>query len=248
MRRPLTPRERRGAALLILALVLALAYWLLIDSWFAGPLRDINEQADQLREQQQRYASLLLQGDALKEQLDQARNDPASSTSLLPGDDPSAVAADLMQRIADLVSRQASLGAGCALTQRMPITPEQDSAEPYRQVKVSLTLECAIEPLTAVLHELEYQRPFLFVDEMSLRRDANAPLKGGAGKLVAHLLVRGYLQPAGSGDSENPVKADTPDDADEAGDDSTDDVDETAATSKAGNNTESGEADEEAEE
>ncbi|EPN55362.1 general secretion pathway protein M, partial [Pseudomonas syringae pv. actinidiae ICMP 19096] len=42
----------------------------------------------------------------------------------------------------------------------------------YRQVKVSLTLNCAIEPLTAILHALEYQRPFLFVDEMSMRRDA----------------------------------------------------------------------------
>lgn len=196
MRRPLTSRERRGAALIVLALVLCAGYWLLIDSWFAGPLRDINTQADQLREQQQRYAGLLSQGDALKQQLEQARNDPASSTSLLPGDDPSAVAADLMQRVADLISSHASTGGGCSLTQRMPITPEQDGAEPYRQVKVSLTLECAIEPLTAILHELEYQRPFLFVDEMSIRRGADAPLKGGAGKLVAHLLVRGYLQPA----------------------------------------------------
>jgi general secretion pathway protein M len=196
MRRPLTSRERRGAALIVLVLVLCAGYWLLIDSWFAGPLRDINAQADQLREQQQRYAGLLSQGDALKQQLEQARNDPASSTSLLPGDDPSAVAADLMQRVADLISSHATTGGGCSLTQRMPITPEQDGAEPYRQVKVSLTLECAIEPLTAILHELEYQRPFLFVDEMSIRRGADAPLKGGAGKLVAHLLVRGYLQPA----------------------------------------------------
>lgn len=196
MRRPLTSRERRGAALLVLALVLCAGYWLLIDSWFAGPLRDINAQAEQLREQQQRYAGLLSQGDALKQQLEQAKNDPASSTSLLPGEDPSAVAADLMQRVADLISSHATTGGGCALTQRMPITPEQDGAEPYRQVKVSLTLECAIEPLTAILHELEYQRPFLFVDEMSIRRAADAPLKGGAGKLVAHLLVRGYLQPA----------------------------------------------------
>jgi len=196
MRRPLTSRERRGAALIILALVIFAGYWLLIDSWFAGPLRDINAQADQLREQQQRYAGLLSQGDALKKQLEQARNDPASSTSLLPGDDPSAVAADLMQRVADLISSHGTTGGGCSLTQRMPITPEQDGAEPYRQVKVSLTLECAIEPLTAILHELEYQRPFLFVDEMSIRRGADAPLKGGAGKLVAHLLVRGYLQPA----------------------------------------------------
>lgn len=198
MRRPLIPRERRGAALIGLAVVLGAVYWLLIDSWFAGPLRAMSEQAEQLREQQQRYAGVLRQGDSLRQQLEQARQDPASSTSLLPGDDPSAVAADLMQRIADLINSRATVGGGCSLTQRMPITPQQDDSEPYRQVKVSLTLNCAIEPLTAIVHELEYQRPFLFVDEMSIRRAPNAPVSGGAGKLVVHLLVRGYLQPAGA--------------------------------------------------
>ena len=196
MRRPLTPRERRGAALIGLALVLGAVYWLLIDSWFAGPLRAMGEQAEQLREQQQRYAGVLRQADSLRQQLEQARQDPTSSTSLLPGDDPSAVAADLMQRIADLINSRATVGGGCSLTQRMPITPEQDDSEPYRQVKVSLTLNCAIEPLTAIVHELEYQRPFLFVDEMSIRRAPNAPVSGGAGKLAVQLLVRGYLQPA----------------------------------------------------
>ncbi|MFB3303960.1 type II secretion system protein GspM [Pseudomonas sp. AMR01] len=198
MRRPLTPRERRGAALLVLALLLGAAYWLLIDSWFAGPLRTMGERAEQLREQQQRYARVLHQGESLREQLEQARQDPASSNSLLPGEDPSAVAADLMQRIADLINSRAEVGGGCSLTQRMPITPEQDDTEPYRQVKVSLTLNCAIEPLTAILHELEYQQPFLFVDEMSIRRRPDAPASGGAGQLVVHLLVRGYLQPAGA--------------------------------------------------
>jgi general secretion pathway protein M len=198
MRRSLTPRERRGAALIVLAFVLCAAYWLLIDSWFAGPLRDIDSQTDTLRSQQQRYAGLLQQGDALHAQLEKAQQDPDSNTSLLPGEDPSAVAADLMQRVADLIDSHADTGAGCTLTQRMPITPEQEGSEPYRQVKVSLTLECGIEPLMAILHELEYQRPFLFIDDLSVRRDANAPLKGAAGKLVAHLLVRGYLQPAGA--------------------------------------------------
>jgi general secretion pathway protein M len=198
MRRSLTPRERRGAALIVLAFVLCAAYWLLIDSWFAGPLRDIDQQTETLRSQQQRYAGLLQQGDALHAQLEKAQQDPDSNTSLLPGEDPSAVAADLMQRVADLIDSHADTGAGCTLTQRMPITPEQEGSEPYRQVKVSLTLECGIEPLMAILHELEYQRPFLFIDDLSVRRDANAPLKGAAGKLVAHLLVRGYLQPAGA--------------------------------------------------
>ena len=105
MRRPLTRRERRGAALLTLALVLGAAYWLLIDSWFAGPLRAMGEQAEQLREQQQRYASVIRQGDALREQLAQAQQDPASSASLLPGDDPDVVAADMMQRLADQIGR-----------------------------------------------------------------------------------------------------------------------------------------------
>ena len=196
MRRPLTERERRGAALIILALVLAVVYWLLIDSWFAGPLRDINVQAQVLREQQQRYAGVLQHREALQQQLQKARNDPSSNSSLLPGDDPSTAAADLMQRMADSVSRHTTSGAGCALTQRMPMTPEQDSAEPYRQVKVSLTMSCAVEPLIAFLHDVEYQRPFLFVDQLSVRRNANAPTQGGAGKLEVHLLVRGYLQAA----------------------------------------------------
>lgn len=196
MRRPLTERERRGAALIILTWVLAAAYWLLIDSWFAGPLRDINAQAQGLREQQQRYAGVLQHREALQRQLQKARNDPSSNSSLLPGDDSSTVAADLMQRMADSVSRHASSGAGCVLTQRMPMTPEQDSAEPYRQVNVSLTLSCAVEPLIAFLHDVEYQRPFLFVDQLSVRRNANAPAHGGAGKLEVHLLVRGYLQAA----------------------------------------------------
>ncbi|WP_416425350.1 type II secretion system protein GspM [Pseudomonas sp. App30] len=204
MARPLTERERRGAALIALALVLAALYWLLVQSWFAGPLGEVNTQIEQLREQQQRYAGQLAQRPLLDKQLAAARHDPASSLSLLPGSDPSAVAADLMQRIADLIKAKADDGAGCALTQRMPITPEQDSAQPYRQIKVSLTLECSIEPLMALLHTLEFHRPFLFVDNLSVRRASSAPATGGAGRLTVHLLVRGYLAKAAAAQGEAP--------------------------------------------
>jgi len=197
MARPLTERERRGAALIALALVLIGLYWVLVQSWFAGPLSDVNSQIEQLREQQQRYAGQLAQRPLLEQQLSEAQDDPASSTSLLPGSDPSAVAADLMQRIADLIKAKGTQGAGCALTQRMPITPEQDSAQPYRQIKVSLTLECGIEPLMTLLHTLEFHRPFLFVDSLSVRRGNSAPATGGAGRLTVHLLVRGYLAKPG---------------------------------------------------
>lgn len=196
MRRELTARERRGAALIVLALAVWAAWWLLVQSWFLDPLMAIENQADSLREQQQRYAGALQQREALQQQLQQARRDPASRSSLLPGTDPSAVAADLMQRSLDLVKAHAAQGPGCQVTQRMPITPEQNSAEPYRQVKVSLTLECAMEPLTGLLHDLEYGQPFLFVDHVSIRRQTSAPASGGAGRLQVNLLLRGYLQAA----------------------------------------------------
>ncbi len=196
MRRELTARERRGAALIVLALAVWAGWWLLVQSWFLDPLMTIENQADSLREQQQRYAGVLQQRDALQQQLQQARRDPASRSSLLPGTDPSGVAADLMQRSLDLVKAHAAQGPGCQVTQRMPITPEQNSAEPYRQVKVSLTLECAMEPLTGLLHDLEYGQPFLFVDHLSIRRQTSAPASGGAGRLQVNLLLRGYLQPA----------------------------------------------------
>lgn len=196
MLRPLNARERRVAALLVLALVLGGAWWLLVQSWFLGPLSELNARRLALLEQQQHYAALLKAGRSLREQLQAAQRDPASQLSLLPGDDPSAVAADLMQHSVDQVQAHGHEGPGCEVSQRMPIVPEQDPQAPYRVVKVSLTLDCAIQPLAGLLHDLEFGQPYVFVDSASLQRATSAPATGGAGRLQAHLLLRGYLQPA----------------------------------------------------
>lgn len=210
MRREFTSRERRGAALIVLTLLLWAAWWLLVQSWFLDPLNDLEEQADTLRAQQQRYAGIVQQRIGLQQQLQAARRDPSSRSSLLPGEDPSAVAADLMQYSLDRVKAHANQGPGCQVTQRMPITPEHDSTEPYRQVKVSLTLDCAMEPLANLLHDFEYGQPFLFVDNLSLRRATSAPTSGGAGRLQVHLLLRGYLQQAPTQPERRPVTTGKP--------------------------------------
>lgn len=196
MRRPLTRRERRIAALTVLAMLLWAIWWLLIDSWFSGPLRDLNAEAATLREQQQGYAGLLAQVPQLHAELQRVRKDPASRSSLLAGTDPSAVAAELMQQAAEAVKAQSHVGPGCELTQRMPIVPEPVPGQAWRPVKVSLTLECGVEPLLRLLHGFEYGQPYLFVDHISVRRAATAPAQGGAGRLQVSLLLRGYLQAA----------------------------------------------------
>jgi general secretion pathway protein M len=195
MPRPLTRTERRACALLILGALAASAYWLLIASWFSGPLASINEQISQLREVQHDNAQLLVRRGSLERRLDAVRTDPSSADSLLPPGDPSAVAADLMQQVSDQVTDVANLGAGCSVQQRMPMLSDA-SAEPYLPVKVSLTLECAIQPLVSLLHALETQRPMLFVEHLSVQRRPDAALHGPAGRLTVHLLVRGYLPPA----------------------------------------------------
>jgi general secretion pathway protein M len=204
MRRPLTPRERRGGALLLLAALLAGLYWLLLHSWFVGPLLEQQGQMDTLREQHRQYAGLLQQTAPLQQRLEQAREAASSNASLLEGEDSSAVAADLMQAVSDRIKANQAYGAGCSLARRMPIVPEPSSDSPYRQVKLSLDLECAIEPLQRLLFELEYGRPLLFVDELNLRRANTAGLEGGPGRLEVHLLVSGYLHRAPAAEEPQP--------------------------------------------
>ncbi|WP_213877904.1 type II secretion system protein GspM [Pseudomonas sp. dw_358] len=196
MRRALTVNERRIAALALLALLLWTGWYVLIDSWFATPMAALDEQAQLLQSQHQRYARVLEQGPALRASLDQARQDPDSRASLLAGEDANAAAAQLMQYAVDRVKAQALVGPGCVVTQRMPMVPEQDATVPYRQVKVSLTLECATEPLMRLLHDFEYSQPTLFVEDLSVHRPTTAASSGGPGRLKVQLLLRGYLAAA----------------------------------------------------
>lgn len=193
--RPLTKRERKIVALGVLGLLAWILWYGLFECLWLAPLRNLDEQAQGLREQQRRYASLMLQQPALMARLQRIQQDPAQRNSLLPGDDPNAVAADLMQKAVVQVKAQAQLGPGCDITQRMPMPPaEQEQTEPYRPVKVSLTLACAIEPLAALLHALEYGQPSLFIDQLNIRRTSSAPPQGPAGRLEVHLLIRGYMR------------------------------------------------------
>ncbi|MFR0713486.1 type II secretion system protein GspM [Enterobacterales bacterium BD_CKDN230030183-1A_HGKHYDSX7] len=199
--RPLNRRERRIVALGLLGLVLWGAWYVLIESLLLAPLRELDAQAAILRQQQRRYASLIAQTPVLQAQLQRSKANAAKGNSLLPSNEANGAAADLMQYATRQVARHAALGPGCEVTQRMPVSTGEEGATqsgPYRQVKVSLTLSCAIEPLAALLHTLEYGKPTLFIEQLSVRRSASAPTHGGAGRLDVQLLVRGYMRDRGA--------------------------------------------------
>ena len=195
MQRPLTPRERRIGAWLLLAASLALLYTLILQPVYLEPWARTEQQIRAAAEQREHYRRLLARDEATARQAPDASAPTELRNLVLQGDDPSAVAADLMQTITQQVADNARRGAGCRLTQRMPIVA-QEASGPFREVRLSLDLECATEPLALLLHRLESGQPWLFVDELIIRKPANTPGEGGPGRLNVHLLVTGFLASA----------------------------------------------------
>lgn len=204
MLRSPSDREQRALALALLGVCLAAAYWLLVHSWFVGPLLEINQRMQTLAEQDRHYSELLVRRDGLQRQLQDARTRSSDTQGLLPGEDASAVAADLMQRVSGQVKGLDAVGGGCSVIQRMPIATERSVAGPWRPVMLSMDLDCAIEPLLHLLYWLEYARPLLFVEELNISRGASvvpqdaqdtpAPSQPTqSAKLTVHLLIAGYM-------------------------------------------------------
>ena len=196
MRRSMSVRERRLASLIALMLLI----WTLgsvVQAWILAPFLSLIEESASLEQQHQHYARAISQAPALIASLEQARKNPINQKSLLSAPDPGSAAAELMQLAVDRVNAQASNGPGCSVSQRMPIIPEQEKGLAYRQVKVSLTLDCGTEPLTRFFQALEYGQPAIFIESLSINRPSSSPSEG-PGKLRVQVLLRSYLSGAAS--------------------------------------------------
>lgn len=194
--KPMKPTESRIAAILLLLLALVLAYFVLLHWWFVAPLRDIAAQMDDLRDTQSRYATAIADKPELQKRLATLGEGQAASAAFLPEDDPSAAAASLMQRVVDVVAAHPQ-GGSCEVTQKMLVPdPATADGEPYRKAAVNIGMRCDIQPLTAVLHDLEQGTPYLFIDDLSIYRNPMAAPNGTIAPLEVQFTVSGYVRQA----------------------------------------------------
>lgn len=192
----LKPRESRIAAIVLLLLALLLAYFLLLHWWFVAPLKQIRSEMADLRDTHSRYAAAIAEKPALQTRINALGAGQAASDAFLPADDPNSAAADLMQRVVDVVGRS-TRGGRCVVSQKMPLPPPPTSAgEPYRKAAVSISLSCDIEPLAAVMQALEQGTPYLFIDDLSIYRNPVAAQKSHAAPLEVQFTLSGYVRPA----------------------------------------------------
>lgn len=191
MPRPLSAREQRGTAIAFAALTLVAAYFIGIHWWFTAPLLAIADEMQTLRASHQQYQALQARRPAIDAQLAEATSAPQNSERLLSDSDTGAATAQLMQLASSKLLSVASSGSGCSITNKMPIAANE--AGPYKQVKVSINLDCGIQPLAALLYHLENERVSMFIETLSIRR---APLQGPqqSHRLTAQVLVSAYAR------------------------------------------------------
>ena len=186
----LTRAQSRLAAILLTLVALAAAYFLLLHWWFVAPLMSIDSRMHDLQAIHAKYAAAIGERPLLEKRVASLERGGATVGAFLAADDPSAAAAGLIQRATDVVAAHAHEGAGCSMPSKMPI--EQDrTSEAVRRVSVSITLDCGMQPLAAVLHDFDRGLPYLFVDNFAMARSPD-------GRLQAQLTLSGYLRPAAS--------------------------------------------------
>lgn len=191
----LQPRDRRLLAIGLLLVVLLLGYFLLLHWWFVVPLQHIRGEMGDLRDTHSRYAAAMAEKPMLQQRLAALGAGQAASSAFLATDDPNTAAADLMQRVVDVVAAS-TVGASCAVSQKMPLpNPPAGAGEPYRKAAVSISLSCDAEPLAAVLQALEQGTPYLFVDDLSIYRNPVAAQQNSAAPLEVQLTLSGYVRP-----------------------------------------------------
>ena len=184
----MTPLQARAAAIVLALVALAIAYFLLLHWWFVAPLMRVDSQMRDLQSIHAKYAAAIAEQPLLQKRVADLERGGATVGAFLSENDPSTAAADLIQRATDVVAAHAHEGAGCSMPSKMPI--EQDRGnEPFRRVSVSITLDCGMQPLAAVLHDFDRGLPYLFVDNLTIARSPT-------GRLQAQLSLSGYLRPS----------------------------------------------------
>jgi general secretion pathway protein M len=184
----LTPMQSRLAAIVLALAALAIAYFLLLHWWFVAPLLGVDGQMHDLQSIHAKYAAAIAEQPLLQKRVADLERGGATVGAFLSATDPSTASADLIQRATDVVAAHAHEGAGCSMPSKMPI--EQDTGnEPFRRVSVSITLDCGMQPLAAVLHDFDRGLPYLFVDNLTIARSPT-------GRMQAQLSLSGYLRPS----------------------------------------------------
>lgn len=180
----------------VLALALAVGASAILYAVLIEPLWISHQNSRQSRlqsaEHLAKYQRLGGAVEALKAELAAVQTAQASQAGYFPGESSSLAAAELQNHVKNIVR---SAGEELKSTQVMPVQKEAGSG----RVTIQVQLPIRIGGLQQVLHSLESGMPFIFIDNVDIRR-RQAGLRGRQDKNAdVYLDVRfdltGYMRP-----------------------------------------------------
>lgn len=182
--------------LLVMVPLLLLAGILL--PW-TSQIAELNTRIATGEDQLARYRRLLQTLPGLQAELEQVRSNDAFKAFYFNAPTPALAGAQLQSQVQTIVT--AAKGS-LVSTQ---LLPEEKSENPPR-VRVRTQIQGSTETLLDVLHQIEQARPFLFVEQLSIRSSARPDLPGAprrmprspTGELTVRLDIFGFTLGGGT--------------------------------------------------
>lgn len=170
------------AALLLVPLLLAVAiFW----PWF-DRLRTLDEAIATNVDQVQRYQRVLATLPALRAELEQVDANQELKAFYFDAPTPALAGAELQRRLQEIVR-----GAAGRLISTQLLPGRQDEERGAQRVQVRAQLQGSTETLFDVLFEIEQARPFIFVDQLSVRSAARRDRPGAVRRRIRRAALDG---------------------------------------------------------
>ena len=186
----LNPEQSRRLAIGILVAVVVAAILVIVTPvWILN--RHYNEALDDYATKLERYSRIAGTRVDLTKQLEAMRaKEPRKN--FLRGPTAPLAAAEATEAIRAIVERS----GGTLITMQPPQTRDDGR---YRAVTVNVQMTANIVALRAILHAIETNAPYLFVDNLSVRSQVPGnykPIPGAEPAMFVNMDVTGYLIPA----------------------------------------------------
>jgi general secretion pathway protein M len=197
-RSKLQPKDGRFLAVVLLLITLVLAYLVGIHWWFVAPHLEIAGQMQELREQQARFQRAIAERPEIEKRVAEVKAYEQGNQAFLSETDPNAASAALIQRLKAAMSDHAKDESRCQNVSTQSYNGGED--ELYKRVTVQARLKCDLEPLAAILYDLENGKPYLFVDQVMIYKQQTYTPPGAktvAVPLDVRFNVSGYLREPG---------------------------------------------------
>ncbi len=192
------PKDGRFLAVVLLLIVLMLIYLIGIHWWFVAPQLQFSSQMQDLREQQLRFRQTAGEKAEIERRLAEVKAYEQGNQAFLAETDANAASAALIQRLKQSMSEHAKDEKRCQNVSAQSYGGGEE--ELYKRVTVQARLKCDLEPLAAILYDLENGKPYLFVDQVMIyKQQTYTPpgVKVAPNPLDVRFNLSGYLRQPG---------------------------------------------------